>query len=165
MPIRVVCIRDRRRRGEGLRIGTVRRQPMFKPKGSMYDVWLPELAPSSELIKALRQEDVTLARFLRRYRAEMRKSKTSGRLLDMLVAMSQKSNLSVGCFCPDEEKCHRSVLRQAAGRPRRRDEGRRLICDTLRSRGWLACSRVTWRPCVDCATCDPATRRYQPPAH
>ncbi len=112
MPIRVVCVREPRRRGEGLRIGTVRRQPMYKRRGSMYDVWLPELAPSTELLKSLRRGEVTLARFLRSYRTEMKKSKTSQHLIDMLVAMSQKTNLSVGCYCGDEAECHRSVLRQ-----------------------------------------------------
>ena len=118
MAIRVVRLGSPRQRGEGLRIGTVRRPPRGVPKSEFarrdyYDVWLPELAPSEELRKrALAAEsDSDWRRFVRRYRSEMT-APDRARLLDLLAALSRTADLSVGCYCEDESRCHRSVLRE-----------------------------------------------------
>jgi uncharacterized protein YeaO (DUF488 family) len=79
---------------------------------NFYDVWLPQLAPSQTLLKGARpdRDPRDLARFVRRYRAEMKRPEAS-RLLDLLAALSRHANLAVGCYCADETRCHRSVLR------------------------------------------------------
>jgi uncharacterized protein YeaO (DUF488 family) len=117
MAIRVVRLGSPRAQGEGLRLGTVRRPPRGVPKAEhasrdFYDVWLPDLAPSESLVKqALRASDERAWRaFAKRYRAEMKHPDTT-RLLVLLAALSHETNLSVGCYCADEERCHRSVLR------------------------------------------------------
>ena len=76
-----------------------------------YDVWLPDLAPSKELVKQAQgaADERAWAAFARRYRAEMKRPEAS-RLLDLLGALSRRTDLSVGCYCADEEHCHRSVL-------------------------------------------------------
>lgn len=101
-----------------MRLGTVRRPPRGVPKaehasGDYYDVWLPELAPSEELVKqALRAADDSAWRaFVKRYRAEMKRPEAV-RLLLLLAALSKQTDLAVGCYCEAEEHCHRSVLRQ-----------------------------------------------------
>jgi len=118
MAIRVVRLGSPRVPGEGLRIGTVRRPPRGVPKTEFasrdfYDVWLPELAPSEDLVKAGQTAtgDREWQTFARRYRAEMAKP-AAARLLDLLTALSKTTSLSVGCYCADEARCHRSVLRQ-----------------------------------------------------
>jgi len=118
MSIRIVRLGSPRGPDEGLRIGTVRRPPRGVPKerfaeDDWYDTWLPELAPSAELVKeALAAEsDAEWAGFVRKYRREM-STPAAGRLLDLLVALSERTNLSVGCYCEDEARCHRSVLRE-----------------------------------------------------
>jgi len=117
MSIRIVRLGSPRGRGEGLRIGTVRRPPRGVPKAEhasrdFYDVWLPELAPSDKLVKmALGAGDArTWQSFARRYRAEM-KQPAACRLLELLAALSRRTAFSVGCYCADEARCHRSVLR------------------------------------------------------
>jgi len=117
MAIRVVRLGSPRVRGEGLRLGTVRRPPRGVPKREyatrdFYDVWVPELAPSEELVKqGLGAEDERAWRtFVRRYRAEMKRPEAS-RLLALLAALSRRTEMAVGCYCPDETRCHRSVLR------------------------------------------------------
>ena len=117
MSARVVRLGSPRSAGEGLRIGTVRRPPRGVPKAEhasrdFYDVWLPELAPSDALVaQALRASDARAWRaFERRYRAEMKRPEAS-RLLDLLAALSHRTELAVGCYCTDESRCHRSVLR------------------------------------------------------
>jgi uncharacterized protein YeaO (DUF488 family) len=77
-----------------------------------YDVWLPMLSPSEGLVKvALRAEDERQWRsFVKRYRAEMRRPDPS-RVLDLLAGLSRVADFSVGCYCEDERRCHRSVLR------------------------------------------------------
>ncbi len=118
MPVRIVRLGSARERGEGLRIGTVRRPPRGVPKSryaseNWYDVWLPELAPSAETVKiALAAEtERAWAAFVKRYRAEM-KAPDRQRLLDLLAALSKETDFSVGCYCADESRCHRSVLRE-----------------------------------------------------
>lgn len=117
MPIRVVRLGSKRSRGEGLRIGTVRRPPRGVPKAAIatrdfYDVWLPQLSPSASLVKralAAKTEPEWNA-FFKAYRREMNEP-DAARLLDLLAAMSASCALSVGCYCEDEARCHRSVLR------------------------------------------------------
>ncbi len=118
MTLRIVQLGSPRLRGEGLRIGTVRRPPRGVPKNrysrdNWYDVWLPELAPSEAAAKAAFAATTQSEwnRFVRRYRAEMGKP-DKVRLLKLLAALSQDVNLSVGCYCEDESRCHRSVLRE-----------------------------------------------------
>jgi uncharacterized protein YeaO (DUF488 family) len=115
--IRVVQLGSKRRRGEGLRIGTVRRPPRGVPKRDyakrdFYDVWLPNLAPSDALVKAAlgASDERGWRRFVRRYRAEMGRPENR-RVLDLLAALSHEADFSVGCYCADERRCHRSVLR------------------------------------------------------
>jgi uncharacterized protein YeaO (DUF488 family) len=118
MPVRIVRLGTPRSRGEGLRIGTVRRPPRGVPKSQYasrdyYDVWLPELSPSQELVTmALHAPDArTWQTFAKRYRHEM-KEPAAARLLDLLAAMSRHTAFAVGCYCADEARCHRSVLRE-----------------------------------------------------
>ena len=116
--IRVVRLGTPRARDEGLRIGTVRRPPRGVKKHDYarldyYDVWLPELAPTPALVAWAQSKPWTDARwstFARKYRAEMRKPEAQ-RLLALLAALAQQTNISVGCYCEDESRCHRSVLR------------------------------------------------------
>jgi uncharacterized protein YeaO (DUF488 family) len=117
MPIHVVRLGDPRAPGEGLRLGTVRRPPRGVPKSeyasrNFYDVWLPGLAPSEALVRqALGAEDDRAWRaFERRYRAEMKRP-DAARLLALLAALSRQTSFSVGCYCENEARCHRSVLR------------------------------------------------------
>ncbi len=117
MPIRVVRLGTRRAAGEGLRLGTVRRPPRGVPKARFakddwYDLWLPDLAPSEPLVKqALRaSSDREWRAFVKKYRIEMA-APEKARLIDLLAALSRNSSFSVGCYCEDENRCHRSVLR------------------------------------------------------
>ena len=117
MGVRIVRLGTPRVHGEGLRIGTVRRPPRGVPKAEyatrdFYDVWLPNVAPSESLVRsALRAEDDRAWRaFTRAYRAEMSRPEAS-RILDLLAALSHVTDLSVGCYCEDERRCHRSVMR------------------------------------------------------
>ncbi len=116
--IRVVRLGSPRAKGEGPRLGTVRRPPRGVPKTqhatlNFYDVWLPELAPSEALVaKALTATtDREWATFVKRYRAEMKRP-AAARLLGLLAVMSKTANFSVGCYCENESRCHRSVLRE-----------------------------------------------------
>jgi uncharacterized protein YeaO (DUF488 family) len=118
MSLRVVRLGSERTKGEGLRIGTVRRPPRGVPKerfstDNWYDVWLPNLAPSAELVKEAQGAETPREweAFKKRYRAEMAKPENA-RVLDLLAALSHEANFSVGCYCEDEERCHRSVLRE-----------------------------------------------------
>jgi uncharacterized protein YeaO (DUF488 family) len=118
MAIRIVRLGSPRAADEGLRLGTVRRPPRGVAKSQLasrdfYDVWLPEAAPSEALLKAAKQAADDPARwktFVRRYRSEMKRPEAA-RLLDLLAALSHRTNFSVGCYCADETRCHRSVLR------------------------------------------------------
>lgn len=115
MSVRIVQLGTPRHSGEGLRIGTVRRPPRGVPKArhasdNWYDVWLPNLAPSDALLK---QVHGTLAwsAFEKKYRAELKRPEQA-HLLNMLAAMSHHANFAVGCYCEDESRCHRSILRK-----------------------------------------------------
>jgi uncharacterized protein YeaO (DUF488 family) len=110
--IRIVRLGTPRSKGEGLRIGTVRRPPRGVPKKDFarrdfYDVWLPLLAPSIPTMKLA----LSGKPFAKRYRAEMARP-DAGRVIDLLAALSKTTNFSVGCYCEDESRCHRSLLRE-----------------------------------------------------
>jgi uncharacterized protein YeaO (DUF488 family) len=118
MAIRIVRLGTKRLRNEGLRIGTVRRPPRGVAKSRFssddwYDVWLPNLAPSAGSVKLALYggSDREWRTFVKRYRAEMAKPDAS-RVLDLLAALSRTANFSVGCYCEDESRCHRSILRE-----------------------------------------------------
>ncbi len=118
MAVHVVRLGSPRVEGEGLRIGTVRRPPRGVPKAEFasrdfYDVWLPDLAPSEELVKLAQAaaDEKAWKTFGRKYRAEMARPEAR-RLLDLLAALSRQTSFAVGCYCADEAHCHRSVLRE-----------------------------------------------------
>jgi uncharacterized protein YeaO (DUF488 family) len=118
MSIRIVQLGSPRTPREGLRLGTVRRPPRGVRKEDFarrdfYDVWLPTLAPSAELVtQALAAEDdKSWAAVRRKYRAEMKQPDAS-HLLDMLAALSHHTAFAVGCYCDNEQRCHRSLLRE-----------------------------------------------------
>lgn len=117
MAVRVVRLGSPRAKDEGIRIGTVRRPPRGVPKAEFatrdwYDVWFPSLAPSPETMKLAHAATTPAqwAAFKRKYRAEMA-TPESAHAIELLAALSHQSNFSVGCYCEDEEHCHRSVLR------------------------------------------------------
>lgn len=118
MSIRIVRLGSPRLAGEGLRIGTVRRPPRGVPASrfaseNFYDVWYPNLAPSAETVKLAQaaRTEREWAAFVRRYRAEMARPDAK-RTLDVLAALSHGADFSVGCYCEQEARCHRAVLRE-----------------------------------------------------
>jgi uncharacterized protein YeaO (DUF488 family) len=122
MTIRIVRLGSPRHADEGIRIGTVRRPPRGVPKSEFaaqnwYDIWFPNLAPSVETMK-IGQGAATPAQwsaFARKYRSEMA-TPDADHALDLLAALSHHTNISVGCYCADESRCHRSVLRELLAR-------------------------------------------------
>jgi len=117
MTVRIVRLGSPRLTHEGLRIGTVRRPPRGVPKqrhaaDDWYDVWYPELSPSPALVaRALAAQTPAAWRaFERSFRTEMN-APAPRRTLGLLAALSQNADFSVGCYCADEQRCHRSVLR------------------------------------------------------
>jgi uncharacterized protein YeaO (DUF488 family) len=117
MVVRIVRLGTERAPGEGLRIGTVRRPPRGVPKADyasrgFYDVWFPNLAPSVDTMKLAQQAatDAQWSAFARKYRQEM-STPENQHTLDLLAALSHHSDFSVGCYCGDESRCHRSLLR------------------------------------------------------
>ena len=120
MPLRIVRLGTPRAPGEGTRIGTVRRPPRGVPKAEFasrdyYDVWYPLLSPTPEHVKEALQaqadaSDKEWAAFVKHFRKELAQPEAS-RTLDLLAALSHHSALSLGCYCEDEARCHRSVLR------------------------------------------------------
>lgn len=118
MAIRIVRLGSPREAGEGLRLGTVRRPPRGVPKSEFakrdfYDVWFPNLSPSEELLKQgqLSHDDKSWSFFKRKFRAEMSKPEAS-KVLDLLAALSHQTQMSLGCYCENEGRCHRSILRE-----------------------------------------------------
>jgi uncharacterized protein YeaO (DUF488 family) len=118
MSIRVVRLGSPRDPEEGLRLGTVRRPPRGVKKEDyaerdFFDVWMPELAPRADLVSWALSEPFTPARWSRYEKAYRRQMKAppARRLISLLAALSQQTNFSVGCYCADETKCHRSILR------------------------------------------------------
>lgn len=117
MVVRVVQLGSPRAAGEGTRIGTVRRPPRGVAKARFalddwYDVWYPNLAPSADTVKLGlgAESDAEWNAFVRKYRGEM-KTPENDRTLDLLAALSHHADFSVGCYCENEARCHRSVLR------------------------------------------------------
>ena len=120
MPLRIVRLGTPRAPGEGTRIGTVRRPPRGVPKAEFasrdyYDVWYPLLSPTPELVKEALQaqadaSDKEWAAFVKHFRKELAQPEAR-RTLDLLAALSHHSAMSLGCYCEDEARCHRSVLR------------------------------------------------------
>ncbi len=118
MPITIVRLGSPRKPNEGLRLGTVRRPPRGVPKSDygkrdFYDVWLPNLSPSLELVKEARsvQDEKSWSHFARKFRYEMNEPDI-GKVLDLLAALSHVTDFSIGCYCENEHRCHRSILRQ-----------------------------------------------------
>ena len=118
MPIAVLRLGSPRKPNEGLRIGTVRRPPRGVPKAQFakldyYDVWLPNLAPSPELVALAQrsQDERSWKAFERKFRAAMNQP-DAARLLDLLAALSHQTSFSLGCYCENEERCHRSILKK-----------------------------------------------------
>ena len=126
--IRVVRLGSPRAKDEGLRLGTVRRPPRGVPKAEFarrdfYDVWLPELAPSADVVSEALSEawtDASWRQFTRTYQKQMRQPHAQ-HLIAMLAALSHRTNLSVGCYCEDAARCHRTLLKDLL-----RDAGARL---------------------------------------
>jgi len=118
LAIAIVRLGSARKLNEGVRLGTVRRPPRGVPKAQFakldyYDVWLPNLSPSQELVTiALRSRDAkSWKAFERKFRAEMNRV-DAARVLDVLAALSHQTNFSLGCYCEKEERCHRSILKK-----------------------------------------------------
>lgn len=118
MSISIVRLGSPRAAGEGLRLGTVRRPPRGVPKAEFakqgfYDTWLPVLAPSAALVAQgqAAADDKAWAAFRRKFQAEMKQPQAS-QVLDLLAALSHQASFSLGCYCEDETRCHRSVLRE-----------------------------------------------------
>lgn len=118
MSVQIVRLGTTRKSNEGLRIGTVRRPPRGVKKSeyasqNWYDVWLPNVAPTAELMRQgqTAESDKEWSRFVKKYRSEI-SSPDKSRILDLLAAMSHTSNFSVGCYCENESRCHRSILRE-----------------------------------------------------
>jgi uncharacterized protein YeaO (DUF488 family) len=118
MAVNIVRLGTPRSDGEGLRIGTVRRPPRGVPKAEFasqdwYDVWYPNLAPSMETMRLGQsvETDKQWAAFSKKYRAEMNEPE-AGRNLDLLAALSHQTNFAMGCYCENEARCHRSLLRE-----------------------------------------------------
>jgi len=116
--LKVVRLGERRYPNEGIRIGTVRRPPRGVRKeryasDDWFDVWYPDLAPSTKLMKQGKaaMSDVQWKSIARAFKAEMN-SPPASRTLDLLAALSHGTNLSIGCYCENEARCHRSILRQ-----------------------------------------------------
>lgn len=118
MSIRIIRLGSPREKGEGLRIGTVRRPPRGVPKSEyakrdFYDVWLPNLSPSPDLMKEgkLAQDEAAWSVYKKKFRSEMNEP-DAAKILDLLAALSHQTDFSVGCYCEEESRCHRSVLRE-----------------------------------------------------
>ncbi len=118
MPITIVRLGTARAPDEGLRLGTVRRPPRGVPKAEFarldfYDVWFPNLSPSAELLAEGRAstDQKGWDKFLRQFRSQMNEAEPS-RVLDLLAALSHQTNFSLGCYCQDESRCHRSILKK-----------------------------------------------------
>jgi uncharacterized protein YeaO (DUF488 family) len=128
MSIFIVRLGTPRKPGEGLRIGTVRRPPRGVKKSDFarldyYDIWFPNLSPSAELVQEAlgATSEKAWTAFTRKFRHEMSAPDRS-RELDVLAALSHHTNLAVGCYCEEESRCHRSVLRELL-----QERGARLV--------------------------------------
>jgi len=118
MAIKIIRLGSPREEGEGLRIGTVRRPPRGVRKEeysskNIYDVWFPNLSPSEKLLKEAQtaRDENSWKNFKRKFMAEL-KSPLAGKDLDLLAALSHQTNFSIGCYCENENRCHRSILKE-----------------------------------------------------
>ena len=118
MTIRIVRLGSPREDAEGLRLGTVRRPPRGVKKEDysrkdIYDVWFPNLSPSEALVKDAQAADneKSWKTFKRKFLSELKAPEPS-KDLDLLAALSHQTNMSIGCYCEDEARCHRSILRE-----------------------------------------------------
>jgi uncharacterized protein YeaO (DUF488 family) len=119
MALSVVQLGSAKTSGDELRIGTVRRPPRGVRKEDFsrldyYDVWLPILSPSPDLLKLGKKagtDEKAWSSFKRKFKAEMRKP-AAVNVLSLLAALSHRTEISIGCYCSDENHCHRSVLRE-----------------------------------------------------
>lgn len=118
MGLKIVRLGSARAENEGVRIGTVRRPPRGVPKSeyatqNWYDVWLPNIAPTAELMKVGQavETESDWAAFCKRFRRELA-APEKAHVLDLLAVLSQTTNFSIGCYCENEERCHRAILRQ-----------------------------------------------------
>lgn len=116
--IRIVRLGSPRAKDEGLRLGTVRRPPRGVRKKEFakrdyYDVWLPELSPSAAVVSAAMQGEWSPAKWKKFVAAYVREMNAPApkHLIGMLAALSHQTNFAVGCYCEDESRCHRSILR------------------------------------------------------
>jgi uncharacterized protein YeaO (DUF488 family) len=136
MALRVVRLGSVRSPGEGLRLGTVRRPPRGVRKAdyarrNYFDLWLPALAPSPKWVSAALSKSFTdreWARHARRYRHEMQ-DPFKQHLLVLLARLSRQTNLSVGCYCEREERCHRSILRELLA-----EQGAKIVSEKNKAR-------------------------------
>ena len=118
MAIRIIRLGSPREVGEGLRIGTVRRPPRGVRKEdysskNIFDVWFPNLSPSESLLKEAQaaSDEKSWKAFRRKFLAEL-KSPEASKDLDLLAALSHQTNISIGCYCENENRCHRSILKE-----------------------------------------------------
>ena len=118
MAVSVVRLGTPRRPNEGLRLGTVRRPPRGVPRSEFakrdyYDVWLPALSPTPDLVSLAMSspDDTDWKAFKRKFRRQMNVP-DAARFLDVLAALSHQTNFSIGCYCENEDCCHRSVLKE-----------------------------------------------------
>jgi len=116
--VRIVRLGTPRHPDEGPRLGTVRRPPRGVPKSEFakrdfYDVWYPNLAPSVETMKLglAAETPAQWNRFVKAYKSEMA-APDNARTIEVLALLSRDANFSVGCYCEDESRCHRSLLRE-----------------------------------------------------
>lgn len=114
LQLRVVRAGQKRQRGEGVRIGTVRYLPRGVKKSDLarldyFDVWLPILAPSRDLLSQYKNSGMTDQTFFRRYRSEM-KATDPRQVIRLLAELARNTPISICCYCEDESRCHRTVL-------------------------------------------------------
>jgi uncharacterized protein YeaO (DUF488 family) len=105
--------------GQGLRVGATRRPPRGVPKDrwaadGYFDVWLPALAPSAELVTEIRKSqngpDAAFQKALDKYERELLSTADSRQLVEFVSQVAARIPISIGCFCADESRCHRSRL-------------------------------------------------------
>ena len=133
MAVTVVRLGTARSPGEGLRLGTVRRPPRGVKKADFarrgyYDLWLPLLSPSQPLVTRAMSQPWTDARwknFARQYRAEMNRPEPR-QMIELLARLSHELDFAVGCYCGDEQRCHRSVLKTLLA-----EQGAKMVTVTI----------------------------------
>jgi len=117
LKLRTFQVGSPRKRGEGLRIGTVRYLPrgVYKKdyaKLDYFDIWFPILAPSRKLLKWAHSQQDSASKFPEKYKREMMSNTNSRQAIKLLAKLALKTPIAIGCYCEDERYCHRSVLRK-----------------------------------------------------